>query len=478
MKLEPNGFREYDARWRYPEHIDDDGMRALGFALGTYLNERGKQGKIILGHDYRSYSQTLKQEMAQGLMDSGQIVLDIGLCLSPTAYFAQAELGVASVAMVTASHNENGWTGVKMGCQAPLTFGPDEMKRLKEIALNHKNSQQEKISGGRIEKIDSIQERYMQDLISSVKIKRKLRVVLACGNGTAGNFAPKVFQGAGCEVIPLHCNLDWDFPHYTPNPENMKMMTELSDCVKNNKADIGLAFDGDGDRCGYVDDSGNIIFADKIAVLVARHLSSYNKNSTFIADVKSTGIFNTDPELAKNQARTLYWITGHSYMKRKLNESGALAGFEKSGHFFFAPPVGRGYDDGLLSGLLVCALIAESDKPLSEIYKTLPQSFITPTMAPSCPDEKKYQAVEKIAEHFEKQDSILGRAIVERLRINGIRLTLEDGSWILARASSNVPSLVIVAESTKSKSDMKALFDEIDRVISTIDEIGDYDQKL
>ena len=475
MKLEPSGFREYDARWLYPQQIDDEGMRRLGLALGTYLNERGTSGKIIVGNDYRSYSQAVKQAMTDGLVESGQSVIDIGLCLSPTAYFAQSILGIPAVAMVTASHNENGWTGVKMGCVAPMTFGPQEMARLKQIALN---GEAKPLSGGSLETIDSIQEKYIEDLIASVSLAKELRVVLACGNGTAGKFAPRVFEGAGCKVIPLHCELDWNFPHYTPNPENMKMMNELAAHVREHKADIGLAFDGDGDRCGFVDNTGEVISADKMGVLVARHLSAENKKSQFIADVKSTGLFATDPELKQNEASTFYWKTGHSYMKRKLNESGALAGFEKSGHFFFAPPVGRGYDDGLLSGLLVCALVAKSGRALSEIYSTLPQSFISPTMAPTCADEKKYAAVEKVIAHYKERDNILGRKITERLCVNGLRLTLDDGSWLLVRASSNVPSLVVVVESTRSAADRKALFDELNKTLSTMEEVGAYDQKI
>ena len=475
IKIHSSGFREYDARWLYPDQIDGAGMRHLGQALGAYLTECGCDHSIITGHDYRAYSEEVKENLIAGLVAAGLRVLDIGLCLSPTLYFAQSVLKTSALAMVTASHNENGWTGVKMGCASPLTFGPDEITALKAIALK---GEVQRGTGGSYEKIDGMAERYLADLADRPKFARGLRIVLACGNGTAGMFAPPLFERLGAEIIPLHCDLDWHFPRYTPNPENMSMLNELAAAVRANNADLGLAFDGDGDRCGFVDDRGEIIFADKIGVLLARHLAAQHQQARFIADVKSTGIFASDSELIALDARTEFWRTGHSYMKRRLYESGALAAFEKSGHFFFAPPIGRGYDDGLLSGIVLAELIAQSGKPLSALYQTLPPSWLSPSMAPFCADEKKYQAVEKIAAHYQKRDRICGRRVKEHIRVNGIRIVLEDGSWLLARASSNKPSLVIVIESTQSQADMKALFADMDRVIAAIDEIGEYDQKI
>ena len=169
-----------------------------------------------------------------------------------------------------------------------------------------------------------------------------MKVVAACGNGTAGPFAPKVLEAIGCEVVPLDCELDYTFPRYNPNPEDMKMLHAISEAVKAHKADAGLGFDGDGDRCGVVDNEGHEIFADKVGVMLARDLSAQHANALFVADVKSTGLFMTDPVLQANGARTLYWKTGHSYMKRYTHEQKALVGFEKSGHFFFQPPLGQG----------------------------------------------------------------------------------------------------------------------------------------
>ena len=250
-------------------------------------------------------------------------------------YFAQFNLNADAVAMVTASHNENGWTGVKMGIKKGLTHAPEEMKELKEITLNQKFSK-----GKRKKKeIKNFQEIYKNDLINKNKINKKIKAVVACGNGTAGVFAPDILRGIGCEVIELDCNLDWTFPKYNPNPEDLKMLHEISKCVKENNADIGFGFDGDGDRVGVIDNEGNEIFSDKIGLLIARNLSKH-KNSKFIVDVKSTGLFSNDEILKKNNCETIYWKTGHSHIKRKVNEEKALAGFEKSGHFFFNQPLG------------------------------------------------------------------------------------------------------------------------------------------
>ena len=269
--ISPNGFREYDARWLYPEQINLNGMRVLGLSLATLFHDLGVKPRVVVGHDYRSYSMSVKHAVALGLVQGGAEVLDIGLAVSPMAYFAQFELDAPCVAMITASHNENGWTGVKMGAARPLTFGPDEMTALKMIALGNKGRPK---AGGSYTTVDGIREKYIADVTRGKTLSRPIRVVAACGNGTAGAFAPEALKRIGADVIPLDAELNHDFPNYNPNPEDLKMLHALSDAVKHHKADVGLAFDGDGDRCGVVDDQGREIFADKIGVLIARDISS------------------------------------------------------------------------------------------------------------------------------------------------------------------------------------------------------------
>ena len=352
--VKATGFREYDARWRYPEEINLLGLEAVGMALVDLMRERGVPPRIVVGHDYRSYSASIKAALINGLLAGGAEVHDIGLALSPMAYFAQFDLGVEGVAMVTASHNDNGWTGIKMGIERPLTFAPDDMTALKERVLEGGLTPK---GGGSYIFVPDIPERYMADLLKRPKLIRPLKAVVSCGNGTAGAFAPRVLAELGVTVVPLNCELDYTFPAHNPNPEDMAMLNATRDAVLEHGADLGLAFDGDGDRCGVVDNEGEAIFADKVGVMLARDIAARNKGALFVADVKSTGLFLTDPVLREHGAKTLFWKTGHSYIKRYSHETGALVGFEKSGHFFFNPPLGRGYDDGLVAALAVLDML-------------------------------------------------------------------------------------------------------------------------
>ncbi len=480
IKIDPYGFREYDARWLYEKDINQSGIENLGKGFGTQIKIHTKKDnpRIIVGHDYRSYSEEIKTALKKGLIAAGCNIEDIGLSLSPMVYFAQFKLDADAVAMVTASHNENGWTGVKMGIKKGLTHAPEEMKELKEITLNKKFIKGE----GNEKQIKDFDKIYKDDLISKNKIKKKIKAVVACGNGTAGVFAPDILRGIGCEVIELDCNLDWNFPKYNPNPEDLEMLNEIAKVVKENNADIGFGFDGDGDRVGVIDDKGNEIFSDKIGLLIARNLSNKHKNSKFIVDVKSTGLFSKDNKLIENNCETIYWKTGHSHIKRKVNTERALAGFEKSGHFFFNQPLGFGYDDGINSAIQVCHLLDNQNKKMSEIISELPNTFQTPTMAPFCKDEEKYIVVEELVKQIknlkENKTDIDGQVINDILTVNGIRFSFEDGSWGLIRASSNKPSLVIVTESPTSDERKKKIFDFIDDLLQKTGKVGEYDQKI
>jgi len=478
--VKPTGFREYDARWLLEKEINLMGVQALGMGLGTLIREMGVRPEIVTGHDFRSYSASVKMALVSGLMAAGCKVHDIGLAMTPMAYFAQFDLNVPCVAMVTASHNDNGWTGVKMGANRPLTFGPTEMKRLKEIVLEAKFDLK---GGGAYAFVENFPERYIADVTKRGKIKRKLKVVAACGNGTAGAFAPRVLSAIGCEVVPLDCQLDHTFPNYNPNTEDMKMLHAMRDAVLVSRADVGLGFDGDGDRCGVVDNEGEEIFADKVGVMLARDMSSLHKNSTFVVDVKSTGLFLTDPVLKANGVKADYWKTGHSYIKRRVNELGAIAGFEKSGHFFFNAPYGRGYDDGMIFALAVCDMLDRNPgKSMADLRKDLPKTWGSPTMSPHCDDEKKYGVVDAVVKHFEamKADGrqFTGQPIRDLVTVNGVRVTVEDGTWGLVRASSNKPELVVVVESPVSEARMREMFKGIDGVLRTFPAVGEYNQTI
>ena len=480
IKIDPYGFREYDARWLYEKDINSQGITNLGKGLGTQIiNHTNKNNpRVIVGHDYRSYSEEIKTALKNGLLSTGCNIEDIGLSLSPMVYFAQFNLNADAVAMVTASHNENGWTGVKMGIKKGLTHAPEEMKELKDITLNQKF-----IEGKGTEKqIKNFKQIYTDDLINNNKIDKKIKAIVACGNGTAGMFAPDILRGIGCEVIELDCELDWNFPKYNPNPEDLEMLHAIAKAVKDNNADIGFGFDGDGDRVGVIDDRGNEIFSDKIGLIIARNLSTKYKNSKFIVDVKSTGLYSKDKILLDNNCETIYWKTGHSHIKRKVNTEKALAGFEKSGHFFFNQPLGHGYDDGINSAIHVCHLLNDQNKKMSEIISELPNTFQTPTMAPFCKDEEKYNVVDDLVRQIEKikndKTKIDDQEINDVLTVNGVRFSFEDGSWGLIRASSNKPSLVVVTESPTSDIRKKKIFDFIDDLLNKTGKIGEYDQKI
>lgn len=478
--IKPTGFREYDARWKYPDEINLPGMTALGLGIGTQMHRRGIAPVIAVGNDYRDYSLAIKNALVIGLMQAGVTVKDIGPCITPMAYFSSFHLGVPGVAMVTASHNPNGWTGVKMGFAMPLTHGPDEMGELRDIVLNGDG---EPRAGGGYETVDGVFEAYLDDLVGDFKMTRKLKVVCATGNGSASAFGPALFERMGVECVPSHNELDYTFPNYNPNPEAMEMLHDMSATVKASGADFALGFDGDGDRCGVVDDEGEEIFADKVGVIMARDLSKLFPGATFVADVKSTGLFASDPELQAQGVIADYWKTGHSHMKRRVHELGALAGFEKSGHYFLAEPIGRGYDDGMRVAVEICKLMDRNpDMKMSDLRKALPRTWSTPTMSPYAADTEKYDILErlvaKLVAKFEAGETFAGRAIKEVVTVNGARVILDNGSWGLVRASSNTPNLVVVCESSASEAEMRAIFSELDAVIQTEPGVGEYDQTI
>jgi phosphomannomutase/phosphoglucomutase len=477
--VKPTGFREYDARWLYPQELNLLGAQALGLGLGTLLREQGL-GDIVTGHDFRSYSAAIKHALALGLVRAGMTVHDIGLALSPMAYFAQFALDVPAVAMVTASHNDNGWTGVKMGAQRPVTFGPDEMAQLRDIVLQDRGSP---APGGAYRPVADFPARYLADLADRPQIGRRLKVVAACGNGTAGAFAPGLLERLGCEVVPLDVEGDFTFPRYNPNPEDLHMLEAMAEAVRASGADVGLGFDGDGDRCGVVDNEGHEIFADKIGVMLARDLSGLHPGSTFVVDVKSSGLFATDPVLRARGAKADYWKTGHSHIKRRVSDLGALAGFEKSGHFFFNRPIGRGYDDGLLTAIAVLDMLDRNkDKSMADLYRALPQTWGSPTMSPHCDDLRKYEVARQVRARIEAMaasgEPLIGQSIADLNTINGVRVTVEDGTWGLVRASSNKPELVVVVESPVSEARMRAMFQAIDGLLRENAGVGAYNQTI
>ena len=475
-----SGFREYDARWRYPEQINLRGAEEFGCGLGMLMNESGIEPQIVVGCDFRDYSPGFKSALVLGLIRAGIDVVDIGVVITPVAYFARWHLNAPAMAMVTASHNPNGWTGVKSGFGHPFTLDSQKMGRLREIVIGGCDAQRR---GGGYSRKAGIEDAYLDRICAGPKLTGRIRAVCATGNGTASIIAKKALERIGVEVIERHCTPNAQFPNYNPNPESLEMLSDMAATVTENEADVGLGFDGDGDRVGVVDNLGREIFADKMGVLLAREIAASTPSPLFIADVKSTGIFATDPVLAERGSQVAYWKTGHSYMKEKVAEAGAAAGFEKSGHFYFAPPEGFGFDCGLQAAIRILRMLDNHrGLQLSDLADSLPRTWITPTMSPYCSDNSKYAVIERIqaqiADRQAKGKPIGGQQIRDINTINGIRATLANGSWALVRASSNTPNLVVVCESVQSEEEMKAIFSDIDQIIRCHGEVGAYDQTI
>ncbi|MEL6677086.1 MAG: phosphomannomutase/phosphoglucomutase [Pseudomonadota bacterium] len=465
--IAPTGFREYDARWRFPDQINLPGVEALGLGLGHQVRESGRRD-IVVGHDYRDYAGAVKTALVLGLVRAGLTVHDIGVALSPMAYFARLHLGVEAVAMVTASHNPNGWTGVKMGLAPPLTHGPEEMAALRDLVLGGRAGA---AAGGRVIRQPGVAAAYLDDLASDGPLARPLKVVCACGNGTAGLFAPPLLERLGVEVVPLHTAPDYTFPHYNPNPEALEMLHDMGAAVRAAGADLALGFDGDGDRCGVVDGAGREIFADRLGVMLARDMA--RPGAHFVVDVKSTGLFTSDPELAARGATVEYWKTGHSHMKARVAATGAVAGFEKSGHFFLPP---HGFDCGLRAGVAVLRMLDRAGRSLAALEADLPRAFNMPTLSPACPDRVKYAVMDRIAADLAGVAALGGSAVARIVTVNGARVELADGAWALVRASSNTPNLVVVCESLTSAAHLRAVFADLDAIIRRQPEVGAYDQ--
>ena len=307
-------------------------------------------------------------------------------------------------------------------------------------------------------------------------------MVIACGNGTGGRFAPEMLRRLGCDVVEVDCTPDWNFPKFNPNPEDIAFLESISRHTIEAKADIGIGIDGDGDRIGVVDDLGREIYSDKLGLLLARWICQKVPGRHFVVDVKSTGLFLSDPLLRENGNTTVLWKTGHSYIKSKVAEIDAVAGFEKSGHWFFNHPLGRGYDDALLSCVRLLQMLQETGQSLSRLVDDLPLTYQSPTLGPYCSDSVKYQVIEKVTGQYEKDKQnnveIAGSRIKNLITINGVRFVLEDDSWGLVRASSNKPSLVVVAESLKSDTQLREIIKHIQGRLAETGQVGEYDQEM
>lgn len=429
--LKKTMFREYDLRGLVSDdELNEKSVEIIAKAYGTMLRKR-EINDAVLGYDFRECSEKFNEAFLRGLLSIGVNVVELGMILTPMMYSAQYHYQTKGGAMITASHNPNGWSGFKLSLGFSHTLVPEEMKELYDLTVSETF-----LTGQGTVRKESFTESYTSDLFKRVKLLKPLKVVINTGNGTAGPIAPSIFRAAGCEVVELYTDLDWDFPHYFPNPSLVEMMEDTGKKVREVGADIGLAFDGDGDRLGVTDEKGNNIFPDQFLILLSRQVLEKNPGAKIIFDVKSTQALEDD--IKAHGGVPIMWITGHSYIKAKLWEEKAPLAGEKSGHVFFGEPIYYGFDDGPFTALKLLEYLTSQDQSLSQMMATVPQYVTTPTLHADCADEVKYQIVENLIGEF-KNDGY------EVNDINGARVKFTDG-WGLVRASSNLPVLVLVFE--------------------------------
>ena len=457
MTIEETMFREYDIRGRVDDkELNDNSIKLIAKAFATVLQKKGI-GECVVGHDCRDYSPGLHNMFIDELTCNGLDVIDLGMVLTPMTYFSQYHYNVKACAMITASHNPNGWCGLKLGYDFSKTLGPEEIKELLNIIKKSEYIENDK--KGLIRK-ENITPYYTKDLLKKVSMQKKLNVVINCGNGTAGPIVPSIFSKAGCNVIPQFCNIDTAFPNHEPNPASVEMMEALGKEVVKQGADIGIAFDGDGDRLGVCNERGEVVWPDNVLILLSRLVLEKHPGAKIIYDVKCTQALEED--IIKHGGIPIMWKTGHAHIKAKLHQEKALLAGERSGHIFFADGY-YGFDDAVFSGLKLLEYISKQNASFSDIMKGVSRYYQSPTYHVDCDDRVKYQIVDKLTKEF-KEDF---KNVID---INGARVVFDDG-WGLVRASSNLPVLVLVFEA-KTKARLESIQELFRERLSRYPEIG------
>ncbi len=424
--LNPHIFRAYDVRGRVGADINPDVFRDVGRAYATLVRRRGGR-TIALGQDNRTSSAALKAGFAEGVRAAGVDVVDIGVVTTPILYFAAAHWKLDGGANVTGSHNPIEYNGVKMvhAGAAPLT--EDEIQGLRR-AMEAGDYER---GTGRLE-ARSPREDYFATVARLVHVARPLRVVVDAGNGIAGSYAPELLRRLGCEVIEQHCESDGTFPHHLPDPEDAHNVVDLQERVVRERADLGIAYDGDADRVGVVDEKGERHEADLILVLLARDLLTRHPGAAIVFDVKSSQSLVDD--IRKHGGLPVMWKTGHSHLKRKMREDGILLGGEVSGHMFFAEGY-YGVDDGILASCKIIEIAARATQPLSQLFASVPHLQATPELKAMCPDAEKFRVVEELVRDLKQR--------YQTIDIDGARVLFPDGGWGLVRASNTNPYLTL-----------------------------------
>lgn len=430
--LDHNIFRAYDIRGVVGSALTDATVYHLGRAFATQAKSQNVE-YVCVAADGRISSPHLKQLLIEGLLDGGVEVGDVGFVATPVLYYAATHSDSLTGIMITGSHNPKDYNGFKM-MLAGNTLALDEIQQLKDIMLSEDYSEGE----GNVEALE-VRGAYMQSIISDIKLARPLKTVVDCGNGIPGEMNPGLIEALGCEVTPLYCDVDGNFPNHHPDPGKLENLLECIEAVKQQGADVGLAFDGDGDRVGIVTPKGNMVYADRLMMLFSQDVLSRNPGAEIIYDVKCSRLLN---DIIKEAGGTgTMWKTGHSLIKRKMRESGALLAGEMSGHVFFKERW-FGFDDGLYAAARLLEILAASDLDLDEIFAQFPEELSTPEINIQVSDDNKFDIIAKM------QDKDFPGG--DKNSIDGVRVDYPDG-WGLIRASNTTPVLVLRFEASTAE---------------------------
>lgn len=456
--IDPTMFRETDIRSRVdtPGGLSPSTGKRLGDAFARVALEAGKN-TCVVGFDSREYSEAIAEAFMIGALRSGLDVISIGLATTPLLYFAQHHLGGIPGVCVTASHNPNGWAGLKLSLEPSATLGPEGIRQI--AALVEDGRRPASRSGSLTDA--TVIEPYLERVTRNLTAQRPLTVVVDGGNSSSGPLAAAAIARAGHNVISINSPLDWSFPNHEPDPERMDARRQIADAVLAHGADIGLSFDGDGDRLGVTDNRGTAIWSDTILALLADDVVRRSPGAPIVFDVKSSRVVET--KIREAGGVPVMWKTGHSHIKAKMRELRAPFAGERSGHFFDGQDY-YGFDDATRAGLRLLHVLSSGAESLSGRLAELPQYFATPTMQAYCSDEEKYSVVEAFVERAERMGAS------ELNRVNGVRAEFQDG-WFLVRASSNLPALVIVIEAT-TEDRLEALYKDLRAALAVDARIG------
>jgi phosphomannomutase / phosphoglucomutase len=443
-------FREYDVRGIVDKDLTSDFVYHLGRAIGTFARRHGVKNMTV-GRDCRLSSDSYAETIGRGVSDTGISIIDIGLCATPMLYFSIRHFQVDGGIMVTGSHNPPDFNGFKI-CIGPDTIYGDDIQELRRIM---EEDSYNPVTAGDVSARD-ITLTYQNYLVRNVVIREGLNIVVDAGNGTGGLFALPIFQRLGCRITELYCEPDGRFPNHHPDPTVPENLKELISLVKEKKADVGIAFDGDADRLGIITDQGSILWGDEILLLFSRSILKKNPGAAIIGEVKCSQTLYDD--IAKNGGRAIMWKAGHSLIKGKMKEEHALLAGEMSGHLFFADRY-FGYDDAIYAAIRLLEILSDSaGKKISDLMADVPKTFTTPEIRIVCPDDIKFRVVEAVKDHFRKEYPIID--------IDGVRIPFEDG-WGLLRSSNTQPVLVLRFEAASHKR-LQEIRDLIEGVLTKV----------